>query len=99
MRLARLTSSSRRLPQEAAERAREGAGESRWRINAAEGTNPDRGRSLQEELEAGKAPFPDAPSGQAALREAREVAGKLVNMGSGAAALIKPQRPSVDTKA
>ena len=77
MKLDRLTSTTQSLPRETAERAREGAVGVRWRVDAAQGADGDRERSLQQELEAGKAKRSGSDDETQPLQEARAVAASL----------------------
>ncbi len=104
MKLDRLTSTTQSLPRETAERAREGAVGVRWRVDAAQGADGDRERSLQQELEAGKAKRSGSDDETQPLQEARAVAASLVYLGDGVRgllrpALAKPLASSVDTEA
>lgn len=103
MKLERLTSTTHSISRDAAERARAAAGEER-RVNAAEGTDDDRERSLQQEIAAAAAVIASADTGEGVLQEAKAVAGELVRLGDEAGHLLKPMAPpghspTVDTEA
>lgn len=104
MKLERLTSTTRTISREAAERARAAGVEEERRVNAAEGAEGDRERSLQQELAAAAAAIAIADTDDDALQEAKAVAGELVRLGDEASHLLKPMASgghslAVDTEA
>lgn len=104
MKLERLTSTTRSISREAAERARAAGIEEARRVNASEGAEGDRERSLQQELAAAENKVAMNTANDDALDEAREVAEQLVRLGNGAGQLLKAVAPpghslTVDTEA
>jgi hypothetical protein len=91
MKLTRLESTTQRPTQESLERARHAVEERIRRVEALEGTEADRQRSLLQELAefqtAAIAPF---DRGEQVLQEARDVAAQLSALGSAADDLIMP---------
>lgn len=104
MKLERLTSTTRSISRDAAERARSAASEDHRRVNAGEGVEGDRERSLQQELAAAASKIAMVATGGEAQEEAREVAEQLLKLGDEAAHLLRPvaassHSPAVDTEA
>lgn len=104
MKLNRLSTTGRTLTREAAERARAAADVPIRRVEALEGTESDRQRSLQQELDEIQAKAVGPFEGEEqVLQSARDVAGKLARLGPDAAAVVRPEkRPkscAIDTKA
>ncbi len=102
MKLDRLTSTTRQISHEAAERARAAAADNHRRVEAAEGIDPDRERSAQQELAA--AAETSVPTEGQAQQVAKGVAAKILDLGSTATRLLKPAAGSpppavVDTRA
>jgi len=94
MKLNRLESTTQRLSQGSRERARHVAGEQVRRVEALEGIEGDRQRSLQQEMaeiEAGA--IGDFAGGRRVLQDAREVAAELAALGTAADELIKSDVP------
>lgn len=90
MKLNRLESTTQRLSQESRERGRHVAGQQVRRVEALEGVEGDRQRSLQQEMaeiEAGA--IGDFTGGQRLLQDAREMAAELAALGTAADELIK----------
>ena len=90
MKLSRLESTTQRHSQDAIERARHVAGESVRRVEALEGAEGDRQRSLQQEL----ADFDPRAIGsferdERMLQDARQVAAELALLGSNVNGLVK----------
>lgn len=92
MKLDRLASTTQRLSQESIERARHVAGERIRRVDALEGVEGDRQRSLQQEIAEIE---PDAIGGfhgsGHVLADARNVAAQVAALGAEADHLIKPE--------
>ena len=96
MKLSRLESTTQRHSQDANERARHIAGESVRRVDALEGVEGDRQRSLQQEL----ADFDPRAVGafegsEHRLQDARRVAAELTLLGSNCNGLLKLQALSL----
>ena len=90
MKLQRLTSTNRSITREAAERARAGAAESHRKVDAQEGTEADRERSLQQEVAAAEARFGAGGEREdQALHSAQALAEELTRLGDAAAQLVK----------
>ena len=96
MKLSRLESTTQHHSQDAIERARHVAGESVRRVEALEGVEGDRQRSLQQEL----ADFDPRAIGsfegsEHMLQDARRVAAELTLLGSNRNGLLKLQALSL----
>lgn len=91
MKLNRLASTTQSLSQDAIERARHRPDEQVRRVEALEGVESDRQRSLQREI-AEIEPGAIGPfnGGEQVLQGARDVAAQLAVLGSAVDALIKP---------
>ncbi|MFZ2269375.1 MAG: hypothetical protein WAV95_17520 [Azonexus sp.] len=89
MKLNRLESTTRKHSSQAVERLPQGAAEQVRRVEAAEGVEADRQRSLQQEL-AEFDPRAVGPfeGGERLLQEAREVAAQLTLLGAAADAML-----------
>jgi len=90
MKLSRLESTTQSHSQDAIERARHVAGESVRRVEALEGVEGDRQRSLQQEL----ADFDPRAIGsferdERMLQDARQVAAELALLGSNVSGVVK----------
>lgn len=90
MKLSRLASTTQSHSQDAIERARHVAGESVRRVEALEGVEGDRQRSLQQEI----ADFDPRAIGsfegeERMLQDARQVAAELALLGGNASGLVK----------
>ena len=90
MKLSRLESTTQRHSQDAIERARHVAGESVRRVEALEGAEGDRQRSLQQEI----ADFDPRAIGpfegdERMLQDARQVAAELALLGPQRSGLVK----------
>lgn len=96
MKLSRLESTTQRHSQDAIERARQVAGESVRRVEALEGVEGDRQRSLQQEV----ADFDPRAIGsfegdEQILQGARQLAAELTLLGSNRSGLVKLQTLSL----
>lgn len=93
MTLSRLTTTHPSPTPEAAERARATAGAPPPRVEAAEGTEADRRRSLRQELDEVEAKAVGPFEGQAqVLQSARAVAERLTQLGPEAGTLVHPDK-------
>ena len=104
MKLERLTSTTHSISHDAAERARTAPVDDHRRVNASEGMDGDRERSLSQELAAADGKIATAEGGQDARHEAQDVAAELVRLGDEAVRLIRPANAAhlplaVDTEA
>lgn len=90
MKLNRLESTTQKHSSQPVQRPQPAAGESLRRVEAAEGAEADRQRSLQQEL-AEFDPRATGPfdGGERVMQEAREVAIQLASLGEAADAMIK----------
>lgn len=90
MKLSRLESTTQSHSPEAVERGRQLAGERVRRVEAMEGAEGDRQRSLQQEIAAAdpKASGPFAGA-EHVLEDAKEVAAQLTLLGTSASGLLK----------
>jgi hypothetical protein len=90
MKLNRLESTTRTHNNDAVERPRQLAGDTVQRVEAAQGVEADRQRSLQQEL-AEFDPRAAGPfeGGERVMQDAREVAAQLATLGPAADAMIK----------
>jgi len=105
MKLNRLDSTTQHHSADSVERTGHGVDEKVLRVEAADGLEGDRQRSLQQEIAEfdGKAIGPFG-GGERILASAREVAAQLTSLGAGAGVLLKEtvatgSRPKVDDKA
>ena len=91
MKLNRLALTTQRPSQDAIERVRQRPDEQIRRVEALEGVEGDRQRSLQQEI-AEIEPGAIGPfnGGEQVMQGAREVAAQLAELGSAVDALIKP---------
>ena len=93
MTLTRVTTTHRALTREAAERARDAVHEPVRRVEALEGVEADRQRSLQQELDEVQAKATGPFEGEEQiLQNARDVAEKLTQLGPEAADLVRPDK-------
>lgn len=91
MKLNRLASTTQRPTQDAIERARHRPDEQVRRVEALEGVEGDRQRSLQQEIvEIEPGAIGAFNGGEQVLQGARDVAAQLAVLGSAVDALIKP---------
>lgn len=91
MKLDRLASTTQRLSQESMERMRHVAGERIRRVDALEGVEGDRQRSLQQEISEIEPGAIAAFNGsEHVLQDAHELAVQVAALGAGADLLIKP---------
>lgn len=91
MQLNRLASTTQRPSQEAIERARHSPDERIRRVEALEGAESDRQRSLQQEIaEIEPGAIGEFNGGEQIMQGAQEVAAQLVNLGAAVDDLIKP---------
>jgi hypothetical protein len=90
MQLNRLESTTQKQSSEAVERPRQLADDSVRRVEAAQGVEADRQRSLQQELAEfdPRAVGPFA-GGERVMQDAREVAAQLASLGPAADAMLK----------
>jgi hypothetical protein len=90
MKLNRLESTTRTHSSDAVEHPRQLAGDTVQRVEAAQGVEADRQRSLQQELAEfdPRAVGPFA-GGERVMQDAREVAAQLASLGEAADAMIK----------
>lgn len=90
MKLNRLESTTQHHAPDALERARHGAGERVTRVEALEGLESDRQRSLQQELaEFDVRAIGDFAGGERVLADTRQVAAQLTRLGSHVSGLVK----------
>lgn len=90
MKLSRLASTTQRHSQDAIERLRQVAGESVRRVEALEGAEGDRQRSLQQELaDFDPRAIGSFVGGEHRLQDARQLAAALTLLGSNCRGLIK----------
>lgn len=101
MKLDRLPSLTRSLTPDSAAKTRLLEADALRQVGQAESADPDRERSLQQELEAAKSRVPEADAPEPTLVEARDVAERLLHLGGLASTLLKPglAKSSVDTEA
>ncbi len=91
MQLNRLASATQRPSQEAIERARHLPDERIRRVEALEGAESDRQRSLQQEIaEIEPGAIGEFSGGEQIMQGAQEVAAQLVSLGAAVDDLIKP---------
>ncbi|MBS1140816.1 MAG: hypothetical protein H6R13_2269 [Proteobacteria bacterium] len=91
MKLNRLVSTTQRPSQESIERARHVPDERIRRVEALEGAESDRQRSLQQEIaEIEPGAIGAFNGGEQVLQGAREVAAQLASLGTAVDGLIKP---------
>lgn len=91
MKLQRLGSTTQRPSQEAIERARESVDERVRRVEAGEGVEGDRERSLQQELDEAAQKIPGEVEQPNVQNQARDVANRLADLPEDAAKrLIRP---------
>lgn len=91
MKLNRLASTTQRPSQESSERARHVAGQRIRRVEALEGVESDRQRSLQQEIaEIAPGAIGAFKGGERVLQDARDVAAQLTALGPAVDELIKP---------
>lgn len=91
MKLDRLASTTQRLSQESIERARHVAGEQIRRVDALEGVEGDRQRSLQQEVsEIEPGAIGAFHGGEHVLQDAHDLAEQVAALGAAADHLIKP---------
>ncbi len=94
MKLSRLSSTTQRPTQESIERVRHVDEERIRRVEAMEGVEGDRQRSLRQELaEVDPAATGDFHGEEKVLQEARDVAAQLLDLEVGTDSLIKPGIP------
>ena len=91
MKLDRLASTTQRLSPESSERARHVAAERIRRVDALEGVEGDRQRSLQQEIsEIEPGAIGTFNGGGHILQDARDLAAQVAALGAAADHLIKP---------
>ncbi|MDP3538499.1 MAG: hypothetical protein Q8S26_07315 [Azonexus sp.] len=96
MKLNRLESTTQRHSQDAVERARQVTGESVRRVEALEGVEGDRQRSLQQELaEFDPRAIGPFEGGEHVMEDARQIAARITLLGTNASGLLKLKALSV----
>jgi hypothetical protein len=99
MKLDRLASTTQRPSQESIERARHVAGQRIRRVDALEGVEGDRQRSLQQEMaEIDPGAIGAFNGGEHVLQDARDVAAQVAALGAAADSLLKPASVPVASK-
>ncbi len=90
MKLSRLESTTQRHSPDAIERARHVAGESVRRVEALEGVEGDRQRSLQQEIaDFDPRVIASFEGGEHVLQDARQIAAELTLLGARRSGLVK----------
>jgi len=99
MQLNRLNSTTQRHSPEAVARARPASEESVHRVEAMDGAEADRQRSLQQEMaEVNPKSVGPFVGGEQILRDAHQLAAQIVSLGSKANSLLKPRPVSMTTR-
>lgn len=99
MKLNRLESTTQSHSRDAVERGSQIAGESVRRVEALEGVEGDRERSLQQEIaEVDPKALGPFEGGEQVMQDARKIAARLTLLGTNASGLLKLQTLSVARK-